>query len=695
MNHYELKNLDCASCAAKIEDGLKKLDSVQFVSVNFATTTLLLESDAPEEALSKIKEIEPAVEVVSVRQNSLKISGNELYENRLILARIGATFALLLAGFLFKEALISTPFKLGYYLVYYTAYLLSGYTVLRGAFRNIVKGRVFDEQFLMTVATLGAFAIGELPEAVSVMFFYVVGEFFQELAVNRSRRSVKTLLALKPESANLKLNGQIRQVKPEEVEVGQSILVKPGERVPLDGLVLEGESELDASALTGESLPIRLGPGQEILAGMINKSGVLTVQVTRPFQESSVARILEMVEDAASRKAESEKFITTFARYYTPAVVVGALGLALLPPLLLPGAAFSDWIYRALVVLVISCPCALVISIPLGYFGGIGAAATRGILVKGSNFLDALQKLKTVVWDKTGTLTRGEFAVSKVVTHNGYSEKQLLEMAALAERHSGHPIGRAIVSAAGLTKGNDLPGEVKEIPGRGVLAKVANREILAGNDALLHLENIDHPECHVPGTVVHVAVNREYMGYLVISDSLKPDVEKTIKSLEEKGVQSVMLTGDNADAAAWVAQKTGIRRFFAGLLPGDKVRLLEEIMQENSQGTTAFVGDGINDAPVLARADVGIAMGALGSDAAIETADVVLMTDRPSKVLEAIEISRRTRKIVWQNIAMALGVKGAFIALGIIGVAGMWEAVIGDMGVALAAIFNALRVKWD
>jgi len=542
----------------------------------------------------------------------------------------------------------------------------------------------------MTIATLGAFAIHQMPEAVAVMLFYIVGELFQDIAVNRSRRSIKSLLEIKPDYANLKVGGDMKKVSPDAVKVGDVIVVKAGEKIPLDGVVTNGSSFVDTSALTGESVPRKVEAKDEVLAGMINQSGLITLEVTKPFGESSISKILEMVENASAKKAETEKFITTFAKYYTPFVVFGSLLIAVLPPLLIEGATFSDWIYRALVVLVISCPCALVISIPLGYFGGIGGASRRGILVKGSNFLDALTQVKTVVFDKTGTLTKGEFRVSEIVPSNGFNENTILEYAAYAEYNSNHPIAKSLLESYNREFDNSRIGKVEEISGYGVRAFIDDKEILVGNDKLLHKENITHDKCDIEGTVVHVVVKRKYAGYIVISDTLKEDAIDAIGQLNKKGIKTVMLTGDNEHAAGAIAGKLNIGNYYAGLLPENKVEHIERLLNKNHK--VAFVGDGINDAPVLARADVGIAMGALGSDAAIETADVVLMTDSPAKVTEAIHVAKRTRRIVWENIIFALGVKSVFIILGIIGIATMWEAVFGDMGVALIAILNATRV---
>ena len=690
MKKYQLKNLDCANCAAKIEDGVGKLSEVKFVNVNFANLSMTIETDDIELVRQKIRELEPDVEVTDNDDALQLIAKSELAENRGTLIKAGIATALLVLGLIFKDALAQTPYHLAEYAVFVAAWLISGWKVIAIAVRNIIKGRVFDEQFLMTVATLGAFAIGEMPEAVAVMLFYVVGELFQDIAVGRSRKSIKALLEIKPEFANVKKGAEVKKVSPEEVQVGDVIVVKAGEKVPLDGTVLEGSSFVDTAALTGESVPRKVNANDEIMAGMINQSGLLTIQVNKTFGESSISKILELVENATARKAKTEKFITTFAKYYTPVVVIGALLLAVLPPLFIAGATFSEWIYRALVVLVISCPCALVISIPLGYFGGVGRASKHGILVKGSNFLDALTHVKTVVFDKTGTLTQGEFKVSRVVTMNGYDEQQLLEYAAIAESGSNHPIAQSILEAWGKPVDTAHISTVKEISGHGVVATANGNTILAGNDKLLHRELIGHDSCDVEGTVVHMAIDKTYAGYLVIADRIKDDAAEAILQLRKRGIKTVMLTGDETSVAQSVAEKLQLDSYYAELLPEDKVRHIEALL--GGEHKVAFVGDGINDAPVIARADVGIAMGALGSDAAIETADVVLMTDSPAKVVDALDIAGKTRRIVWQNVIFALGVKGIFILLGIAGMANMWEAVFGDMGVALLAVFNSIRI---
>ncbi|MEH1937940.1 MAG: heavy metal translocating P-type ATPase [Nostoc sp.] len=596
-------------------------------------------------------------------------------------------------GVIFENQLHNTFYSIGEYLLFIPAYLLSGWSVLKTAGRNLLRGRVFDETFLMTVATLGAIAIHKLPEAVGVMLFYKIGELFQDVAVSRSRSSIKALLEVRPDYANIQIDGELKKVSPETVKIGDIIVVKPGEKIPLDGEIIDGNSQVDTSALTGESVPRTVRLGETVLAGMINKMGVLSIRVTKVFAESSIAKILDLVQNAKSKKAETEKFITKFARYYTPIVVFASLAVALLPPLFLSGATSSEWVYRALILLVISCPCGLVISIPLGYFGGIGGAAKRGILVKGSTFLDTLNAVNTVVFDKTGTLTKGVFKVAKIVPLNGWNEQELLQLAAKVESHSNHPIAQSIRKAYGGKIDEFEVRDYQEIAGYGIRAKVENRVVIAGSDRLLDREKIAHDNCQLEGTVIHLAVDNIYAGYIVIADELKEDARLAIQALKRMGVKrTVMLTGDNQAIASRIAQQLGIDTYEAELLPEEKVNAIEKLISTaGKHGKVAFVGDGINDAPVIARADVGMAMGGLGSDAAIETADIVIMTDAPLKVAEAIQIARKTRQIVWQNIGFALAIKGVFIALGILGIATMWEAVFADVGVAMLAILNATR----
>jgi Cd2+/Zn2+-exporting ATPase len=690
MKKYHLKNIDCASCAAKIENGVKKLDNVKFVSVNFVHSTMTIDTDNLDEVRKRIKSLEPEVEIEANETNKKQQFKDEFWENRKAFIKAITGIVLLVSSMIFSDELNSTPYSIGKYLITITAYLVVGWNVITSAVKNIIRGRVFNEQFLMTIATLGAFAIGELHEAIAVMLFYVVGELFQDIAVGRSRRSIKSLLEVKPEYANLKTGTATEKVAPEEVSIGDIILVKPGEKVPLDGIITHGASFMETAALTGESVPRKVEEDDEVLAGMINQSGLLTVKVEKIFSESSISKMLELVENATARKAQTEKFITTFARYYTPIVVIIAALIAFLPPLLVTGASLNEWIYRALVVLVISCPCALVISIPLGYFGGVGLASKKGILVKGSNFLDALTKLGTVVFDKTGTLTVGEFKVSSINGINGYSENELLEYAALAESGSNHPIAKSITEAYGKESDTSLISNYKEISGHGIQATIRGKEVLVGNDKLLNQDNIQPKDIQAEGTLIHIAIDKKYAGYIIISDSIKEHAKETINKLKEKHIRSAMLTGDHRTTAQYVATKLGIDTYYAELLPEDKITHLESML--GGKKHVAFVGDGINDAPVIARADVGMAMGALGTDAAIETADVVLMTDSPSKVIDAIDVARKTRNVVWQNIFFALGVKLIFIALGVTGIATMWEAVFGDMGVSLIAVFNAIRI---
>ena len=691
MKKYDLKNIDCASCAAKIETTLSKMNEVRFVSVNFANSSITIDTENLELVKAKIDEIEPGARIVDSKENL--ISKSELLENRNEIIKMMLVVFLILIGFLFSDELESAFGIAGRYAIYLTAYFISGYKVLFKAFRNILKGNLFDEHFLMSLATIGAIAINELPEAVAVMFFYVVGEFFQDISVNRSRRSIKSLLEIKPDFANLINKNETVKVHPDQVEIGSKISVKPGEKIPLDGIVINGETFVDTSALTGESIPAKIKVGDLVLAGSINQTGLIIIEVTKKFSETSISKILELVENASGKKAQTEKFITQFAKYYTPIVVLVASTIAFMPPLLFADQLFEEWIYRALVVLVISCPCALVISIPLGYFGGIGGASKKGILVKGSNYLDALTEVKAVVFDKTGTLTKGNFKVTGITLSNSFSEDELLDLAAHAEFNSNHPISEAIKLKYNKEIDQNRINSFQDISGFGIKARIDDKEVLVGNDKLLHKENIDHANCTFNVTVANVVINKELAGFILISDELKEDSKQAIENLNSDGIKTFMLTGDNNASASYIASKIGIQKFYSELLPEEKVIYLEKIIDEfKDEGKVVFVGDGINDSPVIARADIGFAMGALGSDAAIETADIVLMNDSPGKVREAINVAKKTRKIVWQNIVFALAVKGIFIILGTIGIAGMWEAVFGDMGVALLAILNATRV---
>ena len=620
----------------------------------------------------------------------VKILHNKLSKELFIIL---AVTVLLIGGVIFENHAESDSLKNVSYVILLIAYIIAGWEVISKAIKNLFRKNFFDENFLMTIATLGAVAINQLPEAVMVMLLYNVGEFFQKSAIDQSRKSIKSLLEIRPEYANLKVDDKTIKISPSEVKVNDIIIVKPGEKIPLDGRIINGLSYVDTFILTGESIPKTVGKGDDVLAGMINKSGAIEIKVTRIFSETSISKIMELVEFAAHKKAKPEKFISKFARIYTPIVVLIAAAIAFVPPLLFASQTYSDWIYRSLVILVVSCPCALVISIPLTYFGGLGSASRRGILIKGSSYLDTLTELNTIVFDKTGTLTKGTFKVTNVITQNGFSRDEILYYAYLAEVNSNHPVADSIREAYGKELKTVETREQQEISGLGIKAKVNDNLIVVGNDKLLHAEKIDHDICNVEGTVIHVAVNSVYAGYIIISDELKDDAIKAIKALKSLGIKkTIMLSGDNNFTTSQFANKLSIDQSFSDLLPEDKVTKLEEILSDTKFGKVAFVGDGINDAPVIARADLGIAMGGLGSDAAVEASDIVIMEDEPTKVSEAILIARKTRKIVWQNLIFALSVKGIFILLGAIGVATMWEAVFGDMGVALIAILNATRI---
>ena len=625
-------------------------------------------------------------------------------KQRKMLFRILLAAALLIAVKLLPTALPVPGWA--EWVLYLVPYAVIGWDVLWKAVRNILNGQVFDENFLMALATVGAFATGEYAEAVFVMLFYQTGELFQDYAVGKSRQSIAALMDIRPETANLEQeDGTLEEVDPEDVEVGAVVVVKPGERIPLDGVVLEGSSALDTAALTGEPAPRDVGPGDAVISGCVNQSGLLRVKVTKPCEESTVSKILDLVENAGEKKAASENFITRFARYYTPCVVLAALALFLLPTLalvlvppsaqpgFLAGTQWTGWLHRALIFLVISCPCALVISVPLSFFGGIGGASKCGILVKGSNYLEVLSKTETVVFDKTGTLTQGSFTVTALHPAPGFDEQELLELAALAESWSSHPISLSLRKAWGQEADPGRVTDVEEIAGHGITAKVDGRAVCAGNSRLMEREGVRWEPCNQPGTIVHVTAEGRYAGHIIISDLLKPEAKTLVEGLKAAGVKrAVMLTGDTEATAKSVARELGLDEYHAQLLPADKVERVEELLSRKSSGAAlAFVGDGINDAPVLSRADVGIAMGALGSDAAIEAADIVLMDDNPAKIALAMRISRKTLRIVKENIWFALGVKGVVLLLGAFGTATMWEAVFADVGVAFLAILNAMR----
>ncbi len=689
-----LKALSCVDCANKILRDVKALAGIRRAELNFSNSTLSIEINGDGEwenihstILNIIKSYEPNV-IVTEASGSLTHGshGNKgsFFKDR------GFT----LFGLVLLIIGLASPIKQPLEIILYTlSYLLIGGPILLRAGRNILRGQVFDENFLMSLATLGAFAIGEYPEAVAVMLFYQIGEFFQGRAVDNSRRSIRELMDIRPDYANLIRGEDVIEVHPGEASIGDIILIKPGEKAPLDGRVLEGRSMVDTSALTGESLPREIKTGDELLSGSININGLLKVRVAKTFGESTLSKILELVEQAGSNKAPTEQFITKFSRYYTPIVVFSALVLAMLPPLLIRGEVFSQWIYRALVFLVISCPCALVISIPLGFFGGIGAASKNGILVKGGNYLEGLNQIQTMVFDKTGTLTKGVFQVVQINTHGGYTEDSLLKFAAHGEYYSNHPIALSIIHRYNGSINQDDIKDYKELPGLGIQVMIQEKNTLLGNSRLLEGEGFRLPQVEEQGTIVHVAIDQKYAGYLVIADELKDDAQKTIEGLRNHGIKSIMLTGDRQRVGEAVAQQLGLDEHYAELLPQDKVRILEDIQsQGRTDKKTVFVGDGINDAPVLARADIGIAMGGLGSDAAIEAADIVLMTDEPSKILSALKIAKRTKGIVIQNIILALSVKGFVLLLGALGMATMWAAVFADVGVSLIAVLNSLRV---
>ena len=577
-------------------------------------------------------------------------------------------------------------------ILFIIAYLIVGLEIVWKAIKNIFRGKVFDEHFLMSIATIGAFAIGEFPEAVAVMLFYQVGELFQDYAVDKSRKSIASLMDIRPDVAYVKRNGKIEKLSPEEVEIGENIVVKPGEKIPLDGTIVEGSSLIDTSALTGESLPREVNVGDKVLNGCINKNGLLTIKVEKEFGESTVSKILDLVENASSKKSKSENFITKFARYYTPIVVMIAVLLAIIPPFVLNLGEFRQWLYRALTFLVVSCPCALVISIPLGFFGGIGGASKKGILIKGSNYLEALSSAEIVVFDKTGTLTEGVFEVQKVEA-NEISKEELLKYAAYGEYNSNHPISISLRNAYGKEIDQSKILYAEELAGRGIIAKVEGKEILIGNDKLMKEKNISYIHCNEIGTILYVAIDNKYAGYILIADKIKEDSFKAIKTLKQNNIkETVMLTGDKKEVGEKVASELKLDKTYTELLPDGKVQKVEELIKEKSEkGKLVFVGDGINDAPVLALSDIGIAMGGLGSDAAIEAADIVIMTDEPSKISTAIKISKKTMKIVKQNIIFAITVKVLVLILTAFGIGTMWEAVFADVGVSVLAIINSLR----
>ncbi|WP_142428593.1 heavy metal translocating P-type ATPase [Enterococcus faecalis] len=685
---YKLEGLDCASCADKIEKSVQKIHGVEKARVDFMAEKMTLEVESghdlevENEARAVIGKLEPDVKVISLKDVKEE-EGRNPNNNRLI--RIIIAFVLFLALIIIKPS--NNWVALASYLV---VYVLIGGDIVKRAVTNIFRGEVFDENFLMSVATIGAFFIGEYPEAVAVMLFYQVGEWFQSAAVDQSRKSIAELMDIRPDSANLLVNGQIKAVAPDTIEIGQQILVKPGEKVPLDGQIIDGSSMVDTSALTGESVPRTVKVGDEILGGFINKNGALTINVTKKFGDSTVSKILDLVENASSKKAPAENFISKFARYYTPVVVVLAVLLAVIPPFIFPDTSINEWVYRALTFLVISCPCALVISVPLSFFGGIGGASKLGVLIKGSNYLEILANTETIVFDKTGTLTKGNFVVQNI-TSVVLPEEELLRLTATAEQLSTHPIAISIKESYGK---ETVPATaIEEVAGHGIKATIEGKTVLVGNAKLMKQFGIEAPEVKEAGTLIFVAIDNQFAGYLVIADQLKPDAISAIKELKAEGVkQTVMLTGDNQQVAEAIAKEVGVDKVYAELLPDGKVDRLEELLKASSpKNKVAFVGDGMNDAPVLARADVGIAMGGLGSDAAIEAADVVIMNDEPSRIASAIKLSRKTLRIVKQNIIFAIAVKIIVLVLGALGLASMQAAVFADVGVTIIAVLNAMR----
>ena len=746
---FLLDGLDCANCANKIEDRVNKLEGIKEATVNFSTATLILEikDDYEKEVVINevkdiIKKLEPGVKVTEKtgktasnrdikKCTSDKCSTSDHKHEHLSdksccngeghnhsgeshshndeedekghghshdhthggeSFKIKDNMSLIIGAIIYIIAMITKDNGIFSIILFSASYILIGGKVVLTAIRNILRGEVFDENFLMTVATLGAFLIGEYPEGVAVMLFYQIGEMFQSYAVNRSRKSITSLMDIRADYANI-LNGTIeKRVSPEEVSIDDIIIVKPGERVPLDGVIIDGKSFVDTSALTGESVPREITIDDEILAGCINTNGVLKVKVTKEFAESTVARILELVENASNKKAPTEKFITKFAKMYTPIVVFSALALAVLPPLLVQGQTFDTWIPRALLFLVVSCPCALVVSIPLGLFAGIGGASKKGILIKGGNYLEALKDVDTVVFDKTGTLTKGVFKVTEINSVD-IAKDNLLEIAALGESLSNHPIAQSIVKAYGKEINKEEIKNYEEISGHGIKVVIKDEEVLLGNYKLMDMFNIKCNEVESMGTIIHVAINKKYKGNIIISDEIKEDAKQAIEGLKSIGVHTtVMLTGDTSSVAQRVAKIIGIDKVFSELLPADKVEKIELLIKgKGPKSKVAFIGDGINDAPVLARADIGIAMGGIGSDAAIEAADVVLMKDNPGALIDAIKIARKTNKILWQNISFSLGIKVVVLILGALGLASMWAAVFADVGVTIIAVLNSTR----
>lgn len=689
----KLNGLNCANCAAKIEKEVNNIDGVQKANVDFISKNLVIKiknknnaNDIINSAIKIVGKIRPDV-IVTVKENEEADKEDMEEDNKKDLIKIGISFVIFLAANILK---LPEPYN---FILFFTSFLISGYEVILKAIKNILHGNVFDENFLMTIATIGAFSIKQYPEAVAVMIFYDLGEYFEDKAVDHSRKSITSLMNIKPSFANIKTENGIKTISPKEVKIGDLVVVKPGEKVPVDGKVAEGSSFMDTSALTGESVPLGVNEGDAVLSGFINKNGLIVFKAEKEFEDSTVSKILELVQNAGSKKAKTENFITSFAKIYTPVVVFLAIAIAIFPPIFVEGAVFKDWLYRSLIFLVISCPCALVISIPLGFFGGIGGASKKGILVKGGNYLEALQKAEVVAFDKTGTLTKGIFNVTKVVPENNFTKDDVIKYAAYAESFSNHPIGTSILKYYEKEINKDEIKDYEEISGNGIKAKIFKDDVAAGNNKLMIKEGIKYKEAEENGTVVYVAVNKKYAGYIVISDEIKEDSKKAVQELKKLGIKkTIMLTGDRKKSAEAIGKEIGIDEVYSELLPDKKVENMERIKNEVSDsGKLVFVGDGINDAPVLRASDVGIAMGGIGSDAAIEAADIVIMTDEPSKITDAIKIARKTNRVVTENIVFAIGVKIAIMILGVLGIATMWEAVFSDVGVALIAILNSMR----
>ena len=716
-----LSGLTCANCANKIEKRVNDLEYIEEANLNFATSTLLISGDgskSDDEIVKKAKEIinklEPEVIVYNNDEKNIEIKNKDICTNKSCNnikkhehghshedghshehngnIALKDNLSLVIGIIVYVAALFLKSKEMLSLFLFILSYILIGGKVVLTAVKNILRGEVFDENFLMSIATLGAFFVGEYPEAVAVMLFYEIGELFQGYAVNRSRKSITSLMNIRAEYANVIRDEKEIKVKPEEVDLDEIIIIKNGERVPLDGVVIEGQSFLDTSALTGESVPREAKVGDEVLSGAINTKAVLRVKVRRNFKESTVSRIIELVENASNKKAKTEKFITKFARIYTPIVVFCALALAIIPPIIIKNASFSDWIYRALIFLVVSCPCALVVSIPLGLFAGIGGASKKGILVKGGNYLEALKDIDTIMLDKTGTLTKGIFKVSEINAINIEKDK-LLELAAISESLSNHPIAQSIIKEYGKEIDSSIIKDYEEISGYGIKANIGESSILLGNHKLMNKFNIKYEDKETIGTIVHISINNEYKGNIIISDEIKDNAKEAINNIKSLGIlETIMLTGDNKYIADKVGRLINIDKIYSELLPQDKVQKVEEtINNKKTKGKVAFVGDGINDAPVLARADIGIAMGGIGSDAAIEAADVVLMNDDINSLSEAIKIARKTNTILWQNIIFSLSIKILVLILGAFGIATMWEAVFADVGVTLIAVLNSTR----